>query len=190
MLTAGRSLGKLAMGLRVVRVDASPVGFLPSLVRNVVRLADYIFFFVGLWMILVSSRHQRLGDLAAGTIVVRERRAASTRRGGQLPVLAGSAAPVGPVASAFGVALDATSWDVSAVTGEHVALAERFLRSRWGYAPGPRARLAARLANLIAPNVAGAPPGLLAEQLLEGVVAARRGVGWVVPITTVRPPGR
>lgn len=187
MLSGGRSLGKLAVGLRVVRLDGRPVGFLASLVRNVVRLADYLFFLLGLWMILGTKRHQRLGDLAAGTIVVRERRAASTRRGGSPGVLAvGAAAVVAPIASAFGVALDASGWDVSAVTAEQVALAERFLRGRWGYAPGPRARLAARLANLIAPRVAGAPSGLVAEQLLEGVVAAKRGGGWVLPI--LAPP--
>jgi uncharacterized RDD family membrane protein YckC len=190
MLSGGRSLGKLAVGLRVVRVDGRPVGFLASLVRNVVRLADYLFFLLGLWMILATKRHQRLGDLAAGTIVVRERRAASTRRAGSPGVLTGAGGTVAaPIASAFGIALDASGWDVTAVTPEHVALAERFLRGRWGYSPGPRARLAARLANLIAPGVAGAPPGLVAEQLLEGVVAAKRGGGWVLPVTTMaRPP--
>jgi uncharacterized RDD family membrane protein YckC len=189
MLTAGRSLGKLAVGLRVVRLDGRPVGFLASLVRNVVRLADYLFFLMGLWMILGTKRHQRLGDLAAGTIVVRERRAASTRRAGSPGVLAGAEVTIAaPIASAFGIALDASGWDVSAVTTEQVALAERFLRSRWGYAPGARVRLAARLANLIAPGVAGMPEGLVAEQLLEGVVAAKRGGGWVLPITAPMPP--
>jgi uncharacterized RDD family membrane protein YckC len=188
MLTGGRSLGKLAVGLRVVRLDGRPVGFGPSLVRNVVRLADYGLFLLGLWMILGTKRHQRLGDLAAGTIVIRERRAASTRRTGAPGVLAGSdPAVVAPVASAFGIALDASGWDVSAVTAEQVAVAERFLRSRWGYAPAPRARLAARLANLIAPQVAGAPRGLVAEQLLEGVVASKRGGGWVLPVAAPPP---
>ncbi len=191
MLSGGRSLGKLAVGLRVVRLDGRPVGFLASLVRNVVRLADYLFLLLGLWMILATKRHQRLGDLAAGTIVVRERRAASTRRAGSPGVLAGAEAMLAaPITSAFGIALDASGWDVSAVTPEQIALAERFLRSRWGYAPGPRARLAARLANLIAPSVAGAPHGLVAEQLLEGVVAAKRGGGWVLPFTTMTPPQR
>jgi len=184
MLSGGRSLGKLAVGLRVLRLDGRPVGFLASLVRNVVRIADYLFLCMGLWMILGTKRHQRLGDLAAGTIVVRERRAASARRAGSPGVLAGAEGHlVAPVASAFGIALDASHWDVSAVTAEQVALAERFLRGRWGYTPGARASLAARLANLIAPSIAGAPPGLVAEQLLEGVVAAKRGGGWVLPVS-------
>src|SRR5215208_2572003 len=71
----GRTLGKRWTGLRVVRTGGSPVTFVPSCVRNVMRLVDILplFYAVGMCTIFFTSRNQRLGDLAAGTLVVRER---------------------------------------------------------------------------------------------------------------------
>jgi hypothetical protein len=74
-LTRGRSVGKLATGMRTVRDDAGPIGFRHALTRALVG-------FVEIWMLfgvpalvsgLVSSKGKRLGDYAAGTYVVRER---------------------------------------------------------------------------------------------------------------------
>src|SRR5262249_16919415 len=86
----GRSVGKLAAGLRVVRVGGDAEGFLTAAVRNFLRIVDFLpaFYVVGVTSILATSRNQRLGDLAAGTIVVRERRPAGTPAapgGGGLP---------------------------------------------------------------------------------------------------------
>ena len=81
MLFNGRSLGKRAAGLRVVRVGSQPVGFWSSLLRNVLRLIDMqlgFTYLVGSVLILSTSRNQRLGDLIAGTLVVRERVGAAT----------------------------------------------------------------------------------------------------------------
>ncbi|HEV7685083.1 MAG TPA: RDD family protein, partial [Acidimicrobiia bacterium] len=78
-LASGRTPGKRAAGLRVVRLGGEPVGFLASAVRNLLRLVDSLpgIYAVGAVCILFSSRNQRLGDLAAGTLVVRERTAAA-----------------------------------------------------------------------------------------------------------------
>ena len=71
--TIGASVGKLAVGTRVVREDLSKVGFGPALIRNLLRFVDYFFcFLVGLIMIAASDKRQRLGDLAANTLVVRK----------------------------------------------------------------------------------------------------------------------
>jgi uncharacterized RDD family membrane protein YckC len=69
----GATLGKLATNLRVVRQeDGGPIGWSASVVRNVLRLIDGIVFYViGFIAVCVSSKHQRLGDMAAGTTVVR-----------------------------------------------------------------------------------------------------------------------
>ena len=180
--TGGRTFGKLAAGLRTVRLDGQPIGFRQSVVRTVLRLVDcYLSLgMVGIGCILGTARNQRLGDLAAGTIVVRERRTVPTRMAPVTGPPAAPGAPV-PVLSAFHETLDARSWDVTAVTQEEAVLAERFLRSRAGYTPAARAKLAARIANVLAPKVAGAPGDLSAERFLEGVVAAKTGAGWVVP---------
>jgi uncharacterized RDD family membrane protein YckC len=72
--TSGQTLGKRALGIKVVRADGSPAGFGPALIRNVLRIVDSlpIFYIVGLISILATGqRRQRVGDLAANTAVVR-----------------------------------------------------------------------------------------------------------------------
>ena len=75
VLAAGRTPGKRLNGLRVVRSGGDPVGFITSAIRNVLRLVDFLPFayVVGAVSILVTGRNQRLGDVAAGTLVVRDR---------------------------------------------------------------------------------------------------------------------
>jgi uncharacterized RDD family membrane protein YckC len=74
LLWGGQSPGKRALGLRVVRRDGQPLGFTPALVRNTLRWIDQPGL-IGVFIMLVDSESRRLGDLAAGTLVVREPRA-------------------------------------------------------------------------------------------------------------------
>jgi uncharacterized RDD family membrane protein YckC len=68
----GRSLGKLVTGLRVVRADGSPLRLVDALIRNILRPVDGLFvYLVGLIAIMCTARAQRIGDLAAHTLVVR-----------------------------------------------------------------------------------------------------------------------
>jgi len=73
MLGGGRSLGKMAVRLRVVRDGGLAITFRASAVRNLLRIVDYLptSYLVGLTSIVVSPEGKRLGDLAAGTLVVR-----------------------------------------------------------------------------------------------------------------------
>jgi uncharacterized RDD family membrane protein YckC len=74
-LTRGRSLGKLACGLRVVRDDGGPIRFRHALVRGAVGVVEIQMFLGVIACIasLVSARGRRIGDVFAGTLVVRER---------------------------------------------------------------------------------------------------------------------
>ncbi|WP_117215528.1 RDD family protein [Allorhizocola rhizosphaerae] len=79
-LLRGRSVGKLAMGLRVVRSDGGPINFRQSLIRALVGTAlEWPGILIGLsWLVSLSllvgsARAQRLADMAAGTIVIHER---------------------------------------------------------------------------------------------------------------------
>ncbi|MFF3347665.1 RDD family protein [Streptomyces sp. NPDC002779] len=74
-LSHGRSLGKLACGLRVVRDDGGPIRFRHALVRGAIGVIEILLTFgvVACIASLVSARGRRLGDVFAGTLVVRER---------------------------------------------------------------------------------------------------------------------
>lgn len=74
-LSHGRSLGKVACGLRVVRDDGGPIRFRHALVRGAVGVVEIIMTFgvVACIASLVSARGRRVGDVFAGTLVVRER---------------------------------------------------------------------------------------------------------------------
>lgn len=73
---AGQTVGKRAMGLRVIQESGVRVGFYQSVLRNLFRPMDLLpaFYLVGGAFTLFTESQQRLGDLVAGTIVVRERR--------------------------------------------------------------------------------------------------------------------
>ncbi|MCZ7535538.1 MAG: RDD family protein [Acidimicrobiia bacterium] len=148
-LSSGRSPGKRAAGIRVVRLGGEPVGFLASAVRNTVRLLDFlpVMYGVGIFSIVASDKNQRVGDLAAGTIVVREQTGGVRTPGG-----------VAYWASSVTVPLAAVeTWDVSAITAEELRAVRHFVDRRLQIPWGPRAYLAWELASRLGPKVAGAP---------------------------------
>ena len=69
----GLTLGKWLMELRVVKLDGKPYDPRAVLMRNIIRIVDALpfLYLVGLISVAVSQKNQRLGDLAAGTLVVR-----------------------------------------------------------------------------------------------------------------------
>lgn len=74
MLWNGRTPGKRFAHTRAVRLDGEPAGFMEVAVRNLVRLVDFmpIAYGVGVLVMLLNEKSRRLGDYAAGTIVVRD----------------------------------------------------------------------------------------------------------------------
>ncbi|MGH9049906.1 MAG: RDD family protein, partial [Acidimicrobiia bacterium] len=173
---SGRTIGKLAAGIRVVRTSGQPVNFMTSAVRNLIRIVDFLplFYTVGMISVIVTERNQRLGDLAAGTYVVRERRAIA-------PVpqqIAAPAAALGwappPMATAAYM-----SWDVSTVTADEVATVRRFLERRATLDPHARAQLGWDLATRLRAKVAGVDDhgAPTPEAFLEGLAAAKAARG-------------
>jgi uncharacterized RDD family membrane protein YckC len=167
-LTRGRTPGKMALGLRVVRDDGAPIVFRHALVRALAGFfVDFVVLsagtgVVGLVSSLLSDDGRRVGDLLAGTVVLRERvpRGAARR-------------PLPPVAP--GLAVWAAGVEMSAV-GDDLALgARRFLARAAAMEPSRRAALADRLAAEVAARVAPAPPpGMPAEPYLAAVLGERR----------------
>lgn len=160
-LSSGQTPGKRWTGLRVVRMGGRPVGFVASAIRNIVRIVDFLpsLYLVGMITAIVTRMNQRLGDLAAGTVVVREK-----------PVPAATAAP--SQADHPGVVGSVESWDVAAITADDLATIRRFLERRTELAPYARGHLAQELANRLQAKVVGAPP-LPPETFLELVNTAK-----------------
>jgi uncharacterized RDD family membrane protein YckC len=186
MLFNGRSLGKRLAGLRVVRVSGQAVGFWSSLLRNLLRVADALpgMNLVGVVLIVTTTKNQRLGDLVAGTIVVRDRVTAAAAGRDSFASGAHFAAPAwnttfwapGAPTAAF-LPPELAHWDVSAVPGQELALAHTFLSNRAGYTPEARTRLSTDLANRIWPYVSGPTNPPHPEQFLEMVMLVKTARG-------------
>ena len=164
VLASGRTPGKRWNGLRVVQVGGHPVTFVPSAVRNILRLADILpgGYVVGCVSILASSRNQRLGDIAAGTLVIRDRLGSAPKQPSWTRPVA-----VPPVPE------ELAPWDVSSVTVDELSAVRRFLERRHDLEAGARHELAWKLAERLRPKVAGAPRDLAAESFLEQLAAAK-----------------
>lgn len=76
----GKTVGKRMLGIRVIQENGHGITLLSSFIRNLLRIVDSMpaSYFIGMLFVFFNSRHKRLGDLAAGTIVVHERKAKKT----------------------------------------------------------------------------------------------------------------
>ncbi|MFF7681084.1 RDD family protein [Actinacidiphila glaucinigra] len=164
-LSRGRSLGKLACGLRVVRDDGGPIRFRHALVRGAVGVVEIQMFLGVIACIasLVSARGRRVGDVFAGTLVVRER----------IPVPR-AARPLPPAPAWLAVQLAGV--DLSAVP-EGLWLAVRQYLSRVHQLdPQVGWSMAERLAgDVVACTGAPVPEGTPPAAYLAAVVAERQG---------------
>ena len=161
-LTRGKSLGKLAFGLRTVRDDAGPITFQHAFVRALIGFVE-IYVFTGVpafFSALISPRGKRLGDYAAGTYVVRDRVRLRLAPPTMMP----------PPLAQWARTADMASLP----TG--LALAVRqFLGRLPTLDPPSRATIGTRLADQVSQYVAPAPPpGTPPEAYLAAVIASRR----------------
>jgi uncharacterized RDD family membrane protein YckC len=124
----GQTPGKRWLKLRVIREDGRPVTFWEAAVRNLVRTLDMMpapFYSIGLISVFVSESDQRVGDMVAGTVVVREREAEAPAFAQVFaspvsdPALRRSFKPVDFVA------------ELDALTESEIQVVETFLRRRW-----------------------------------------------------------
>ena len=147
----GQTPGKRLLGLRVVRDGGYPMDAGAAAIRNLVRVGEFSFGFYVLSAIsaIASPLNKRLGDLAAGTIVVRD-------------------APVATLESIV-TRSEASSLEFYGVSEPDRALIERFLTRRRSMARSVRANLAIRLADRVRPHVAPDLRRLDDEALLERV---------------------
>lgn len=145
----GQTPGKKLLGIRVVRDGGYPIDAAGSFIRNVIRVGEAVLGFYALSAVvtLISAENKRLGDMAAGTIVVREERA--------------------PSLTAIMAQADGEQRRVAMLTDEEHALIARFIARRKGMAPHYRRELAAQIAQRIRSRVSSDLQRLDDEDLLE-----------------------
>jgi uncharacterized RDD family membrane protein YckC len=170
MLWNGQSPGKRWAGLRVIRTDGTPITLAESIVRNLVRIVDFLpaYYGVGVVTMFVNGQSRRLGDLAAGTLVVRDRAAVTleslaARPAPPAPALPSAADPASP-----SPATPATGWPVERLTSHDLEMAEDFLRRRAQLSN--RAALAQRIVQALLKQM-NVPPGPMDERQAESVIA-------------------
>lgn len=141
----GQSPGKRWVGIRAIRNDGLPIGLAEAVIRNLVRAVDLLpaFYGVGIITMFVDSQSRRLGDLAAGTVVVRDRGAVS------LESLAKETAPKDPLNWAVLARTQALEGDppLERLTATDLQIMEDYLRRRGELAN--RAQLALQVAGLL-----------------------------------------
>ncbi|MBX3068392.1 MAG: RDD family protein [Cryobacterium sp.] len=161
LISRGKSLGKLAVGARIVREDGGAIGFRHSVIRALIGVIEIIGTIGGLATIvaLLDPRGRRLGDLLAGTYSQYER----------LPKL--DSVP-------FGVPLELAAWaetaDVARMPDRLARRISQFMKSASTYSPEARVTRSVELANEASAYVYPVP-NAPAEIFLAAVVAVRRG---------------
>jgi uncharacterized RDD family membrane protein YckC len=175
----GRSPGKAAFGLRVVTVEGAPIAGRHAFIRSIVGVVDFLVPPGGLFAVvssLLSPRSQRLGDLVAGTMVLRERSAVTA------PSAVWFRPPAGFEAYAAGL-------DVSVVSDAQFGLIRSFLLRVHELTAPARVGLAHRLALPIAGAMSHtAPPGVHPEQFLVCVAAAYQHRHAPAQVAVAPPP--
>ena len=139
---SGQTPGKRWLKLRVLREDGRPITFWEAAVRNLLRTLDMMpapFYSIGLISVFSTTRDQRVGDMVAGTVVVREREAEAPEFSQVFatpvsdPALRRSFKPVDFTAS------------LSSLTESEIQVVETFLRRRWDLSDVPRQWMAWRV---------------------------------------------
>lgn len=142
----GQTPGKRLLKLRVIREDGRPITFWEALARNLLRIFDAVpglvlpVYSVGLITIFASARDQRIGDVFAGTVVVRERL-------DEAPTFAETFSnPISDAALRRVQKPALFQANISSITENEIEVAENFLRRRWDLTDRQRLWMAWRVA--------------------------------------------
>jgi len=152
---SGQTPGKRVVGLRVIEVSGRPITVYMAIIRNLLRLVDQLpgMYALGILSILVTTRQQRIGDLAAGTVVVHERIDA--------PVAMPQASP------------GQQRYGAHRLTPEEITVVEEFLRRRDQLEAWTRRQTARRIAERMKQKI-GITSDEDDERLLEQLAADYR----------------
>jgi uncharacterized RDD family membrane protein YckC len=135
-LWSGQTPGKRRQGLRVVRINGEPIGWLESTIRNLLRTVDLVagVYPVGIAVVFLSRNNQRIGDYAAGTVVIVERKQSVPRERIQVHAPQGLTSPE-------------IEWYVTRLKPAQYQVLRSFLERRDQMEQGPRHELARLLSH-------------------------------------------
>ena len=175
--TRGRSLGKMALGLRVVSEDGGPERFRQALFRALAGVIEIWIFAGGPAVIcsLLSPKGKRIGDIFAGTVVISERAPRLTPPPPMPPQLAWWA----------------SSLQLSGLGADQAELARQFLSRAAQLDAGIRDQMAYRITREVVAQISPPPPpGVPPELVLAAVLAERhrRELARLRPPPSVGPP--
>lgn len=160
----GRTVGKAAVGLRVVTLEAGPIGFREAFIRSLFQLVDFVLTFGALAILtgMFTRRSQRLGDIAAGVFVIVDPRAAA-----HLPAI--------PFTPPMGTEHIVADMDVRRLTPKQERLIRSFLLRVGDLSADARSSLAAQIASATANHLGHDDMlGLAPEPYMVTVLAARQ----------------
>jgi uncharacterized RDD family membrane protein YckC len=181
----GRTPGKRVAGIRVIQRSGRAIGLFESMARNFVRYVDQIPFFyaVGVITMFATRQHQRLGDLAAGTLVVRDRveEAPLWGESGARTFTAQFFAPSSPVPEPH-TAFTLPASGVAKLSAADLVVLEGFLSRRLDMSLATRQLLAQRIASAIqAKSGLETPSGASLETFLEVTARQLRDIARMQP---------
>ena len=177
----GQTPGKRVARISVIHRSGRAISFVESLARNLVRAIDYLpsLYAVGVIAIFISRQHQRLGDMVAGTIVVRDREIDTPHWGelGSRSITASAVDDRGPIpAPHLKVVLPAAALDKLSTTDLEVL--EGFFTRRLDMDLSTRAAIAQRIADAVRAKAGlEIPQDISVETFLEAVAFQFRGLG-------------
>lgn len=162
----GQTPGKRKAGIRVIKDSGRPLTPAESIGRNLMRIVDWLpaFYAVGIVSAIFTRENKRLGDLIAGSLVVRESSFSDLK-----PAWHTATAPTGPALSPFGA---------DRLTHDECTLIDSFLNRRLDLEPDVRFRLADEIFRRLKPKLTLPVENTLStEKILEAISYERRAAG-------------
>jgi uncharacterized RDD family membrane protein YckC len=181
----GQTPGKKLFKIRVIQDSGRQITFFESLIRNLIRIVDLLpsFYLVGIIAMACNRQHKRLGDLAAGTLVVHERPTEEPIWGGTGPrtitAAAFQPAEIEPdFLSQYNLAVALPADSIARLSAEDLNVIDRFFSRALDMDLNTRAQIAARLAaQMCAKMNIEVPKDINPERVLEAIAHQLRAHG-------------
>lgn len=151
----GQTPGKRMMKIRVIKTSGEPISFIDAVVRNLIRIVDSLPFLYGLGLLsmFISKQSRRLGDFAAGTLVVKERSLVTLRDVETSMVRSRAGMP--PLG---GVDPDELEWNLDSLKASDLQIVNDFLDRAQSLNPGAKERLATSIASRVTDQIGARQP--------------------------------